>query len=128
MIFQIIKHTRTFILRCYTCFTTTSDVTKIFCRRCGHKTLKRVSVSIDQNGKQVVRFLVFPSFSTFFHNFQNFSDPHKHPQTSNRKIQKSTNSCAKRRKTCMQSNSFRRSTNSTTTVIEEGDAEDKRVR
>ncbi|XP_063698965.1 RNA-binding protein NOB1 [Culicoides brevitarsis] len=51
---RVIKHTRTFILRCYTCFTTTSDVTKIFCRRCGNKTLKRVSVSIDANGKQVI--------------------------------------------------------------------------
>uniref|UniRef100_A0A336LWY3 RNA-binding protein NOB1 n=1 Tax=Culicoides sonorensis TaxID=179676 RepID=A0A336LWY3_CULSO len=51
---RVIKHTRTFILRCYTCFNTTSDVTKIFCRRCGNKTLKRVSVSIDANGKQVI--------------------------------------------------------------------------
>jgi len=51
---RVIRHTRTFILRCYGCFRTTTDVTKIFCPRCGNKTLKRVSVSVDGNGKQVI--------------------------------------------------------------------------
>lgn len=51
---RIIKHVRTFILRCYTCFKTVADATKIFCPKCGHKTLKRVSVSVNEKGEQVV--------------------------------------------------------------------------
>ena len=46
---------RTYILRCYACFKTTSLMTKIFCPKCGNKTLKRVAVSLDENGQQVVR-------------------------------------------------------------------------
>jgi RNA-binding protein NOB1 len=51
---RIIKEVRQFILRCYTCFKTTPDVSKIFCQKCGHKTLKRVAVSVNENGEQVV--------------------------------------------------------------------------
>lgn len=51
---RIIKHMRTFILRCYTCYKTTSDATKIFCSKCGHKTLKRVAVSVNDKGEQVI--------------------------------------------------------------------------
>lgn len=51
---RIIKHMRTFILRCYTCFKTTTDVMKIFCPKCGHKTLKRVAVSINDKGEQMI--------------------------------------------------------------------------
>lgn len=52
---RIIKQMRTYILRCYACFKTTSIMTKIFCPKCGNKTLKRVAVSLDENGQQVVR-------------------------------------------------------------------------
>ncbi|XP_025833910.1 RNA-binding protein NOB1 [Agrilus planipennis] len=51
---RVIKHLRTYILRCYTCFKTTSEMTRIFCPKCGNKTLKRVGVSVDENGKQVI--------------------------------------------------------------------------
>ncbi|XP_055303672.1 RNA-binding protein NOB1 [Sitodiplosis mosellana] len=51
---RIIKQMRTYILRCYACFKTTSIMTKLFCPNCGHKTLKRVAVSIDENGQQVI--------------------------------------------------------------------------
>lgn len=51
---RIIKQMRTYILRCYACFKTTSIMTKIFCPKCGHKTLKKVAVSIDENGQQVI--------------------------------------------------------------------------
>lgn len=51
---RIIKHMRTFILRCYTCYKTTSDATKIFCSKCGNKTLKRVAVSVNERGEQVI--------------------------------------------------------------------------
>ncbi|KAH8300577.1 hypothetical protein KR044_009585 [Drosophila immigrans] len=51
---RIIKQLRTYILRCYGCFKTTSIMTKVFCPNCGNKTLKRVAVSLDENGKQVI--------------------------------------------------------------------------
>ncbi|KAL7743315.1 hypothetical protein ACLKA6_012477 [Drosophila palustris] len=51
---RIIKQLRTYILRCYACFKTTSIMTKVFCPNCGNKTLKRVAVSLDENGKQVI--------------------------------------------------------------------------
>lgn len=51
---KIIKQMRTYILRCYACYKTTSIMTKIFCPKCGNKTLKRVAVSLDENGQQVV--------------------------------------------------------------------------
>lgn len=51
---RIIKQLRTFILRCYTCFNLTSLTTKVFCPKCGNNTLKKVAVSVDENGKQQV--------------------------------------------------------------------------
>lgn len=51
---RLIKQMRTYILRCYACFKTTSIMTKLFCPNCGHKTLKRVAVSMDENGQQVI--------------------------------------------------------------------------
>ncbi|KAG4075751.1 hypothetical protein HA402_003577 [Bradysia odoriphaga] len=51
---KIIKQMRTYILRCYACYKTTSIMTKIFCPKCGNKTLKRVAVSLDENGQQVI--------------------------------------------------------------------------
>lgn len=51
---RLISQLRTFILRCYTCFKTTSLMEKTFCPSCGNQTLKRVAVSLDENGKQVI--------------------------------------------------------------------------
>lgn len=51
---KCIKQMRTFILRCYTCFKTTGVVTKLFCPHCGNKTLKKVAVSLDDEGKQQI--------------------------------------------------------------------------
>ncbi|XP_015603970.1 RNA-binding protein NOB1 [Cephus cinctus] len=51
---RVIKQMRTFILRCYACFKTTSVMTKMFCPNCGHKTLKKVAVSMDDNGKMQI--------------------------------------------------------------------------
>lgn len=51
---RVIREARTFILRCYTCFRTTTLVHKIFCPKCGHKTLKRCAVSIDEHGQQTI--------------------------------------------------------------------------
>lgn len=49
---RVIKELKTYILRCYTCFKTTSIMTQQFCPKCGNATLKRVSVSVDSQGKQ----------------------------------------------------------------------------
>lgn len=49
---RIIRQLRTFIFRCTTCFKTTSVMTKLFCPKCGHATLKKVAVSIDDEGNQ----------------------------------------------------------------------------
>lgn len=51
---RVIKQMRTFIFRCYACFKTTSIMTKIFCPNCGNKTLKKVAISLDDNGKQQI--------------------------------------------------------------------------
>jgi RNA-binding protein NOB1 len=51
---KIIKQMRTFIFRCYACFKTTSIMTKIFCPHCGNKTLKKVEVTLDENGQQQI--------------------------------------------------------------------------
>ncbi|KAK3873034.1 hypothetical protein Pcinc_021931 [Petrolisthes cinctipes] len=51
---KLIRHIRTFILRCYACFHTTSVMTKIFCPHCGNKTLKKVSVTVNPDGSQQI--------------------------------------------------------------------------
>ncbi|XP_049285881.1 RNA-binding protein NOB1 [Anopheles funestus] len=51
---RIIKQVRTYILRCYSCFKTTPDATKVFCPKCGNNTLKKVAVSLDAEGKQII--------------------------------------------------------------------------
>ncbi|UMM11228.1 hypothetical protein L5515_000613 [Caenorhabditis briggsae] len=47
-----IRKLKSFVLRCRTCFTTTSVMTKEFCPSCGHKTLHKCAVSVDEDGKQ----------------------------------------------------------------------------
>merc|ERR1711892_859672 len=51
---MMIKETRTWILRCYGCLRTTPLMDKIFCPKCGNKTLKRVSVTVNTDGSQQV--------------------------------------------------------------------------
>jgi len=51
---MVIRETKTWILRCYACFHTTPKMEKKFCPKCGNKTLKRVSVTVDSEGKQQV--------------------------------------------------------------------------
>jgi len=47
---RLIKGARTWIMRCYACFKTTSRMDTRFCPRCGNQTLKRVSCSLKYNG------------------------------------------------------------------------------
>jgi len=51
---MIIKETKTWILRCYGCFNTTPNMDKKFCPKCGNKTLKRVSVTVNADGSQQI--------------------------------------------------------------------------
>lgn len=50
---RIIKQLRSYILRCYACFRTTSIMTKKFCPKCGNDTLKKVSVVLDEEGPHI---------------------------------------------------------------------------
>lgn len=60
----VIKQLRTFILRCYACFKTTSIMTKAFCPHCGHKTLKRVAVSVEPDGSQKIHINIKKPLTT----------------------------------------------------------------
>lgn len=51
---MVIKTTKNWILRCYGCFYTTPVMSKVFCPRCGNKTLKRVSVTVNSDGSQQI--------------------------------------------------------------------------
>ncbi|XP_072385609.1 RNA-binding protein NOB1 [Diabrotica undecimpunctata] len=51
---RLIKQLRTYILRCYACFKTTSVMTNKFCPKCGNNTLKKVAVSLDAQGKMQI--------------------------------------------------------------------------
>jgi RNA-binding protein NOB1 len=50
----VIHETKTWIKRCYACFKTVPDVSKEFCPKCGNKTLKRVSVTLNADGSMKV--------------------------------------------------------------------------
>lgn len=46
----LIYQMRNYVLRCYGCFKTTSKMDKKFCPSCGHPTLKRVAVEVQEDG------------------------------------------------------------------------------
>ncbi|KAL2825906.1 Nin one binding Zn-ribbon like-domain-containing protein [Aspergillus cavernicola] len=48
---QRIKHLKSFVKRCHACFSTTKDMSKQFCPRCGGDTLTRVSCTTTANGQ-----------------------------------------------------------------------------
>lgn len=48
---QRIKHLKSFVKRCHACFSTTKDMNKQFCPRCGGDTLTRVSCTTGANGQ-----------------------------------------------------------------------------
>ncbi|XP_069757365.1 RNA-binding protein NOB1 isoform X2 [Narcine bancroftii] len=52
---MIIKQARNFVLRCHGCFKITTNMNKEFCPNCGNKTLKRVSVSVNEDGSLHLR-------------------------------------------------------------------------
>merc|ERR1711915_137002 len=61
---MMIKDTKTWILRCYGCFKTTPLMDKKFCPKCGNKTLKRVSVTMNADGSQQVHISTRRPLST----------------------------------------------------------------
>ncbi|XP_018416457.1 PREDICTED: RNA-binding protein NOB1 isoform X2 [Nanorana parkeri] len=53
---MLIRQTRNYILRCHGCFKTTSDMSKNFCPHCGNMTMKKVAVSVDEEGSLHMHF------------------------------------------------------------------------
>ncbi|XP_069824639.1 RNA-binding protein NOB1 isoform X1 [Dendropsophus ebraccatus] len=53
---MLIRQTRNYILRCHGCFKTTAEMTKVFCPNCGNRTLKKVAVSVNEDGSLHMHF------------------------------------------------------------------------
>nr|XP_004659598.1 RNA-binding protein NOB1 [Jaculus jaculus] len=47
---MLVREARSYILRCHGCFRTTSNMNRVFCAHCGNKTLKKVSVTVSDDG------------------------------------------------------------------------------
>ncbi|KAM3828611.1 RNA-binding protein NOB1 isoform 6-T6 [Vipera latastei] len=52
----LIQQARSYILRCHGCFRTTSTMTRLFCPHCGNKTLKKVAVTVKDDGSFHLHF------------------------------------------------------------------------
>ena len=86
---MVITETKTWILRCYGCFKTTPIMEKKFCPKCGNKTLKRVSVTLNRYNtlklielsaglREVSQYLVFSQLRTY-----EGTKPNGHQNTKN---------------------------------------------
>ncbi|XP_048403118.2 RNA-binding protein NOB1 isoform X2 [Stegostoma tigrinum] len=53
---MLIKQARNYILRCHACFKTTTNMNKTFCPSCGNKTLKKVAVTVNEDGSIHMHF------------------------------------------------------------------------
>ncbi|XP_058485105.1 RNA-binding protein NOB1 [Solea solea] len=53
---MVIKQARNYILRCHACFKTTSNMDKVFCPHCGNKTLKKLAVTVGEDGSMKMHF------------------------------------------------------------------------
>ncbi|XP_035855083.1 RNA-binding protein NOB1 isoform X2 [Sander lucioperca] len=53
---MLIKEARNYILRCHACFKTTSNMSKVFCPHCGNKTLKKLAVTVTEDGRVHMHF------------------------------------------------------------------------
>ncbi|GAA6222907.1 RNA-binding protein NOB1 [Lates japonicus] len=53
---MVIKQARNYILRCHACFKTTSNMNKVFCPHCGNKTLKKLAVTLNEDGSMQMHF------------------------------------------------------------------------
>ncbi|CAN9506552.1 unnamed protein product [Ophioblennius macclurei] len=52
----VIQQARSHILRCHACFRTTSNMNKSFCPHCGNATLKKLAVTLQQDGSTLMHF------------------------------------------------------------------------
>uniref|UniRef100_K3X822 C3H1-type domain-containing protein n=1 Tax=Globisporangium ultimum (strain ATCC 200006 / CBS 805.95 / DAOM BR144) TaxID=431595 RepID=K3X822_GLOUD len=48
---MLIKRVKQWILKCIACFTTSTEMERMFCPKCGNNTMERVSYSLGQDGK-----------------------------------------------------------------------------
>merc|ERR1712137_439426 len=46
-----IRNVRNWILRCFACRRVSSDRTRVFCEHCGNKTMRKISIFIDESGE-----------------------------------------------------------------------------
>ncbi|XP_015225249.1 PREDICTED: RNA-binding protein NOB1-like, partial [Cyprinodon variegatus] len=53
---MVIKQARSYILRCHACFKTTSNMNKAFCPHCGNRTLKKLAVTLNDDGSVQMHF------------------------------------------------------------------------
>ncbi|KAK2854346.1 hypothetical protein Q5P01_007007 [Channa striata] len=53
---MLIKQARNYILRCHACFKTCSNMSKVFCPNCGNQTLKKVAVTVNEDGTMQMHF------------------------------------------------------------------------
>ncbi|XP_011617989.1 RNA-binding protein NOB1 isoform X1 [Takifugu rubripes] len=53
---MLIKQARNYILRCHACFKTTTNMNKVFCPHCGNQTLKKVAVTLNEDGSIKMHF------------------------------------------------------------------------
>ncbi|XP_029624454.1 RNA-binding protein NOB1 [Salmo trutta] len=53
---MLIKQARNYMLRCHACFKTTTNMTKVFCQHCGNRTLKKVAVTVSEDGSIQMHF------------------------------------------------------------------------
>ncbi|XP_064872450.1 RNA-binding protein NOB1-like isoform X2 [Oncorhynchus nerka] len=53
---MLIKQARNYILRCHACFKTTTNMNKVFCPHCGNRTLKKIAVTVSEDGNIQMHF------------------------------------------------------------------------
>ncbi|XP_027137032.1 RNA-binding protein NOB1 [Larimichthys crocea] len=53
---MLIKQARNYVLRCHACFKRTSNMNKLFCPHCGNKTLKKLAVTVGEDGSVHMHF------------------------------------------------------------------------
>uniref|UniRef100_A0A671UM69 RNA-binding protein NOB1 n=1 Tax=Sparus aurata TaxID=8175 RepID=A0A671UM69_SPAAU len=53
---MVIKQARNYILRCHACFKTTSNMNRVFCSHCGNRTLKKLAVTVSEDGSVQMHF------------------------------------------------------------------------
>ncbi|XP_040894068.1 RNA-binding protein NOB1 isoform X2 [Toxotes jaculatrix] len=53
---MVIKQARNHILRCHACFRTTTNMDRVFCPHCGNQTLKKLAVTVSEDGNMQMHF------------------------------------------------------------------------